>query len=113
VLCHSDIHRGNLLLDVTGKLYVVDWDQPVYAPIERDLMFVSGGAEGFLGMTPHQRALFFEGYGPVDINQTALEYYRHEWMVQDIGSLGAQVFVDEVGDETRADGAKWFRALFV
>jgi spectinomycin phosphotransferase len=43
VLCHSDIHADNLLIDPTGRLYIVDWDNPILAPKERDLMFVGGG----------------------------------------------------------------------
>ena len=38
VLCHSDIHPGNLLLGANDALYIVDWDNPLFAPKERDLM---------------------------------------------------------------------------
>jgi spectinomycin phosphotransferase len=112
VLCHADYHRGNVLLEPSGKLHVVDWDQPIYAPIERDMVFVYGWETGFFGMTAQQRELFAQGYGPMHIDPLVLDYYRTEWMMQDIGGLGAQVLVDDVGDETRADGAKWFRAMF-
>lgn len=43
VLCHADIHAGNGLIDKTGTLYLVDWDTLIFAPKERDLMFVGGG----------------------------------------------------------------------
>jgi aminoglycoside phosphotransferase (APT) family kinase protein len=46
VLCHSDIHAGNILIDTSGVLYIVDWDDPILAPKERDLMFIGGGVCG-------------------------------------------------------------------
>lgn len=42
VLCHADIHGGNVLIGENGCIYIVDWDQPVMAPKERDLMFIGG-----------------------------------------------------------------------
>ena len=63
VLCHSDLHAGNILIDGNDALYIVDWDDPIYAPKERDLMF-PGGGQGFRGHTASQEeALFYQGYG--------------------------------------------------
>lgn len=42
VLCHSDVHAANILIEAGGALYIVDWDDPVFAPKERDLMFIGG-----------------------------------------------------------------------
>jgi len=38
VLCHTDIHGGNILINDKDELYIVDWDNPILAPKERDLM---------------------------------------------------------------------------
>ncbi|MEZ4770163.1 MAG: phosphotransferase [Caldilineales bacterium] len=32
VLCHSDLHAGNLLMAGDGRLFIVDWDEPILAP---------------------------------------------------------------------------------
>ncbi|MBN2046367.1 MAG: aminoglycoside phosphotransferase family protein [Anaerolineaceae bacterium] len=53
VLCHSDIHAFNLMIAEDGALYLVDWDEPILAPKERDLMFIAG-AQGFRGCTPEE-----------------------------------------------------------
>lgn len=42
VLCHADIHASNILVDGRDALYIVDWDGPLLAPKERDLMFIDG-----------------------------------------------------------------------
>ena len=31
VLCHSDIHAGNILIDANDAFYMVDWDTPILA----------------------------------------------------------------------------------
>jgi spectinomycin phosphotransferase len=58
VLCHSDIHPGNLFLDQNGNLFIVDWDSPVLAPKERDLMFIGGG-QGYVGINDQEEEAHF------------------------------------------------------
>jgi spectinomycin phosphotransferase len=104
VLCHTDIHTANILLDKQNKMFIVDWDNPLLAPKERDLMFIVGAKE-------EQR--FFNGYGKSDINSVALAYYRYEWVAQEIGDYGERVFLNnDVGEETKKDAVKSFIELF-
>lgn len=63
VLCHSDVHAANILIDADGAFYIVDWDDPILAPKERDLMFI-GGAQGFISHgAQEEETLFYRGYG--------------------------------------------------
>ena len=113
VLCHADIHTANILLDQDQKLFMVDWDEALLAPIERDLMFVVGGAVGGAAVESQAEAWFFKGYGATPLDPAALAYYRYEWVVQEIGDFGERVLLmDGVGDETRADAVQGFRDLF-
>jgi len=82
VLCHSDIHPGNVLLSAE-ELYIVDWDEAITAPKERDLMFIGGGV-GNVWNSPIEVEYFYEGYGKADIDETILNYYRHERILEDI-----------------------------
>ncbi len=100
VLCHSDVHAGNVLIDVTGKMYVVDWDTLQFAPKERDLMFIGGGIGGVWDK-PEEAALFYQGYGPTDINPKALLYYRCERIVADIADVCKQIFLTDEGGKNR------------
>ncbi len=85
ILCHADIHGWNLLIDQEGAMYMVDWDTLIFAPKERDLMFIGAGI-GDSGRTPlEEEALFYQGYGKANINQTAVAYYRYERVIEDIG----------------------------
>jgi spectinomycin phosphotransferase len=83
VLCHADLHGGNILIDKSNRSYIVDWDDPTMAPRERDLMFIGGGV-GNIWNKPHEEEWFYEGYGKVQINRTILAYYRYERIVEDI-----------------------------
>ena len=40
VVCHGDLHGGNVLVGAHDEIAIVDWDEPILAPKERDLMFV-------------------------------------------------------------------------
>lgn len=104
VLCHTDIHTDNILLSDQGQLFIIDWDDPLLAPKERDLMF-------FVGKEKEQ--LFFDGYGKIEIDLTAIAYYCYALVVQEIGDYGKQVFLsNEVEEKTRQAGVQEFIELF-
>ena len=113
VLCHADIHTANLLISADGALHVVDWDQPIIAPVERDLMFVVGGMIGDWVISGSQAVAFFEGYGQSPVDLLTLTYYRYEWVVQEIGDYGARIFLlEDVGQAARTDSLEGFMRLF-
>lgn len=111
VLCHADIHGGNVLIDNNDHIYIVDWDDPVMAPKERDLMFIGGGVANVWNK-PHEVALFYQGYGDVEINQAILAYYRHERIVEDIAELGQQILSDSTIVEEKRIAYQHFIAQF-
>jgi spectinomycin phosphotransferase len=109
VLCHSDLHPGNILVGDDGALYIVDWDDPILAPKERDLMFIGGG----FWNTPQQEELFYRGYGPVAIDPIALAYYRYERIVQDIAVYCEQLLQTDIGGADRAQALHWLTGSFL
>src|SRR5207248_1483210 len=114
VLCHSDIHTANVLLDGGGQVWIVDWDDTVLAPKERDLMFVIGGGISRRLVGPREEERFLQGYGPATVDPLALTYYRYAWAVSDIGAYGAEVFLrPDLGAVTRRAAVDAFMGLFV
>jgi spectinomycin phosphotransferase len=69
VLCHSDLHGGNVLIDENDIIYIVDWDDPIIAPKERDLMFIGGGVANVWNK-PHEKELCYKGYGKFKLTDT-------------------------------------------
>src|SRR6266702_4246390 len=40
VICHADLHPANLIRDHAGHVFVIDWDEVMLAPKERDFIFI-------------------------------------------------------------------------
>jgi spectinomycin phosphotransferase len=111
VLCHSDIHAGNVLVTSDESIYIIDWDEPMLAPKERDLMFIGGGV-GNVWNKRHEIHYFYEGYGKTNLDKTILSYYRYERIVEDIALFGQDLLSRDLNDQSRLDSFKHFKAMF-
>lgn len=102
VLCHCDIHAGNVLLQEDSTIYIVDWDEPILAPKERDLMFIGAGV-GNVWNKPQEEKSFYDSYGEVKIHKPLLAYYRIERIVEDIAQYGQQLLLPPTTDSSYKD----------
>ncbi len=111
VICHADLHPGNIIRRHDGQVFIIDWDDVKLAPKERDFLFV--GDPPAATATRAGGAPFFQGYGEVSVDWVALTYYRCERVVTDVIECGREVFFrDDLGAETKADSARLFGLLF-
>ena len=96
------MHARNLIREPDGQVFVIDWDDVMLAPKERDFIFIRDpGADAF-----------WEGYGHPPIDWIALTYYRCERVVQDVIACADDMFFkDELGEITRADIAGLFHEI--
>ncbi|MBL7479877.1 phosphotransferase [Legionella bononiensis] len=111
VLCHSDVHAGNILVANDDSIYIIDWDEPMMGPKERDLMFIGGGV-GHVWNKHQEIEYFYEGYGTTDIDKTMLSYYRHERIVEDLALYGADLLAQDQSDESRMEMLQYFIEMF-
>jgi spectinomycin phosphotransferase len=99
VICHADLHARNLIRDPSGHVFVIDWDEVMLAPKERDFIFIR---------EPHAEA-FFQGYTNAEVDWSLLTYYLWERVVQDLMYLAHNVcFRDDWTEETRVQVAQTF-----
>lgn len=99
VICHADLHARNLIRNRAGQVFVIDWDEVMLAPKERDFIFIR----------QPQADAFFQGYGVAEIDWALLTYYLWERVVQDMIENAQNVcFRDDLTEETRADVAQMF-----
>jgi spectinomycin phosphotransferase len=113
VVCHADLHAGNLLLGADDALYLVDWDTPILAFKERDLMSIGGGLMGNQRTAEEEIALFYQGYGPTQINQAALAYYRYERIIEDLAVECQQILSTSEGGEDRIQALHYLKSNFL
>jgi spectinomycin phosphotransferase len=106
VIAHADLHPANLLRDAAGQVFVLDWDEVMLAPKERDFIFIR----------EPQAGAFWAGYGSrahEEIDWIALTYFRWERVIQDLCEEAQQaLFRDDVGEDAKATAAQRFAATF-
>ena len=90
VICHGDIRAANILVGEDGRIWLVDWDGPLMAPGERDLLF-DVDSRVVRRVEPAEEKYFFNGYGHVPVGREALVYFRYEHLIEDIGEIGRSV----------------------
>lgn len=113
ILCHSDLHGWNLLIDKDGTFYIIDWDCLIFAPKERDLMFIGGG-HGDSGYTSQEEeTMFYQGYGQTNIDQIAFAYYRYERIIVDIVDDCDLIFLLEEEWATRKEALEDIKSMFL
>ena len=113
ILCHADIHGWNLIVDKERALYIVDWDTLIFAPKERDLMFVGAGIWDSGRSATEEESLFYQGYGQTKINQDAICYYRFERIIQDIGDYCEYIFLSDEGGDDRMQCFEHLQPVFL
>lgn len=113
VLCHADIHAGNVLLEADGTLHIVDWDTLVLAPKERDLMYFGAGLWSDWQSPQEEVTLFFQGYGENDADLMAIAYYRYERIIQDLAVSFEHIVQTEASEEDRALSLYYLKGNFL
>lgn len=111
VICHGDLHPGNMIRSHANQVFLIDWDDVRLALKERDFLFVWKAPAD--GSPPHDIAPFFEGYGQPEIDWVALTYYRWERVIQNLIVCAEDAcFRGDLEEATKAVAVELFRELF-
>ena len=111
-LCHADLHAGNILIGNNGSFHIVDWDAPLLAPKERDLMSIGGGLFGHWRKPREETRLFYQGYGKTYVDPAALAYYRYERIIEDLAVECELITSAAAGDKDRERELRFMKSNF-
>ncbi|MEZ4770162.1 MAG: hypothetical protein R2844_17270 [Caldilineales bacterium] len=76
------------------------------------MMYPGAGLLGGWQHPDEEERLFFDGYGAVQIDRSALAYYRCERIVADIAAFCQQLLLADEGGGDRLQALHWLRANF-
>ena len=108
VICHADLHPSNMIRGQANQVFVIDWEDVMLAPKERDFIFI-GDARAHPS-TAIDTAPFFQGYEQAEIDWIALTYYLWERVIQDMIAYAEEVvFRDDLGEATKMESLRGFR----
>jgi Ser/Thr protein kinase RdoA (MazF antagonist) len=103
VVCHTDLHGGNLLLDRHGDLHILDWEGAMLSPPEQDLFFFAG-EERF-------RKLFWPAYereaGPTQLDIDTLGFYCYRRGLEDLTEWAQRFLHSEQDEEHERKSVYW------
>src|SRR6266702_507575 len=92
VNCHGEPSPGNVLSSDNDEVHLLDWDDPIFAPKEKDLLFFKGNEEPVM-----------KGYSAFSkdtiIDRDALEFYGHMWNLGEIADYGGKLLFENHSDE--------------
>jgi hypothetical protein len=104
VITHGDA-PGNIMVADDGTLYVIDWDDLLLAPPERDTWFHVDDPDGWVLFLRYYRERF-PGY---ELDQEVYRFYLLRRYVEDIEGFLDKILDPQSDDETRWDNLKMLR----
>jgi hypothetical protein len=103
VVCHTDLHGGNLMIDSQGVLYILDWENAMIAPPEHDLFFFAGESGFWELFWPHYTGQF----PAAGIDPQLLRFYFYRRGLEDITDFILRILRRENNPERDRQEIKW------
>jgi aminoglycoside phosphotransferase (APT) family kinase protein len=94
VICHTDLHGENLMVDDQGNLYIMDWENAMIAPPEHDLFFFAGYDSFWDTFLPH----YTREFGPVNLNRDMFAFYYYRRGLEDLADWIIRILRGDGGD---------------
>jgi spectinomycin phosphotransferase len=103
VVCHTDLHGGNLLVDRGGNLYILDWEGAMLAPPEQDLFFFAGEDTFWDLFWPNYEREF----GPAQLDVDTLGFYFYRRGLEDLAEWLQRLLYADQDDEQARSALYW------
>jgi spectinomycin phosphotransferase len=96
VVCHGDPTPGNIIVASDGHVALIDWDDVLLAPKEKDLMF-------FLDDDSQDVIAGYERVaGSIQLNQDILRFYQYQWTLGAITTFSSRIIFENTSDAQNA-----------
>jgi Ser/Thr protein kinase RdoA (MazF antagonist) len=99
VVCHTDLHGGNLILDAEGTLHILDWEGALLAPAEHDLYTFAGDRRFEELFVPRYREAWAHAglQGTAEPDPTRLAFYMYRRNLEDLTDYVVRIMYEENG----------------
>jgi spectinomycin phosphotransferase len=92
VVCHGDPTPGNIIVVSDGQIALIDWDDVLLAPKEKDLMF-------FLDDDSRDVIAGYESVaGTIQLDQDVLRFYQYQWTLGAITTFSSRIIFENTSD---------------
>lgn len=90
VICHGEPRDWNTVVSEDGQIFLIDWDDCLFAPKEKDLNFIKDDP------------IKLDGYksivGELSLNKEVISYYGLEWNISGIDYGSNSIFYSNSND---------------
>lgn len=90
VICHTDLHGGNLMVDEQDRLHIVDWESSLLAPPEHDLHFFAWEERFWDLFLPRYEAAFH----PARLDSATFGFYYYRRNLEDLAEWVARILYE-------------------
>jgi hypothetical protein len=87
VICYTDLHGENLMVDRQGALHILDWEGAMIAPPEHDLCFFAGDDRFWDSFLPSYEA----EVGLVDLDIVVVAFYLYRRNLEDLADYVVRI----------------------
>ena len=95
VICHTDLHGGNMILDDQGTLHLLDWEGACLAPPEHDLFFFAWDERLEDLFMPHYERAF----RPIELDGDTLSFYCYRRNLEDLAEWVVRILYENRGEQ--------------
>ncbi|PPH81781.1 hypothetical protein C5C82_16285 [Rathayibacter sp. AY1D5] len=99
---HGDPHPGNVVIDESGRPWLIDFDEATVAPREADLLLIELGVIYSRPISDVQRSAFRAGYGEALIDDERIVRFGCVRAVEDVAATVALALADPEPEEREA-----------
>jgi hypothetical protein len=103
VVCHTDLHGENLMMDDQENLYILDWEGAMIAPPEHDLFFFAWDDHFWNLFLPNYEREF----GPLSLDSNVFGFYYYRRNLEDLTAWIVRILYHNTDEEQDQADLRW------